>query len=471
MELLNQIQAGQRAHIEGSSLQRMHSGLFRSFIVSMAIAITGCVSTLSISEVPITETENAKTAQPQLDAERFLGADNMQSSSHRVAPQATLQGYMLSYIIETSNEHFVVMGTEQAKTLIREIHATDVLSQRSTAATILNSAKDRTTNLVETPLRLGKTLVSRASEINDVGDAVLFVPDQVGQAMGELLGGVGELAVTGVRVSVGAAGTDCSGLDCVGKAGSDIWSGVNSLAGKHNVSRRLHSEFGTDPETQNESYRRQINRLAYADSYTSTTIKLGAGQAGINYISPAFTGVGYYNNAEFIGQYEDARRQRNAEKKILLSWGADLRSVDGFYQNKAFTKQSRRRFFKALEAIPDKIFSAESLKDAANVQERYKANSLLVTYEYIATLAMNGDVAEYVQDDLGPLIISNDGALIFPLYANYLAWTPQLHSILQSLAKRSDKSAIHVLGFVGADVNQKALPMGVDVVEFQTAGL
>ena len=167
----------------------------------------------------------------------------------------------------------------------------------------------------------------------------------------QLAKGFEEFGVTIIRISKGAASTKCSGYTCVKKAGTDIWSGFNSLAGKHNASRRLHSEFNTDPETNNKVYRKQIDRLAYANAYTGTTIKLGAGQAGIDYLSDAFMGVGYYNNAEFIVSYEDAHRQRNNEKEILKGWGADTNLVNFFYKNKTYTKKYRRRLFKSLDTI------------------------------------------------------------------------------------------------------------------------
>ena len=201
-------------------------------------------------------------AERTFDAAQFLGPDFMQSPYHRVEPRAVADGYMLRYAIETPYEQIIIIGTEQAKLRILEIHATETLRQRSTGGAILGSAKDRTTNLVKTPYRIGKTLVNRAGDISNVEEAVLFVPEQVGQATGSLLNGVGELGVTALRITKGAAGTKCSGFGCVEKAGEDIWSGFNSLVGKHNASRRLHAEFGTDPQTDNKAYRKQIDRLA-----------------------------------------------------------------------------------------------------------------------------------------------------------------------------------------------------------------
>ena len=407
---------------------------------------------------------------PSVDAAQFIGADYMQGPFHRVAPQAISDGYMLRYTIETPYERMVVIGTEQAKNRIHEIQAAETLRQRSTGGAILGSAKNRTTNLVETPYRIGKTLVNRAGEISNVGEAALFVPEQVGQAAGSLLHGVGELGVTALRITKGAAGTKCSGFGCVEKAGEDIWSGVNSLAGKHNASRRLHAEFGTDPQTDYKPYRKQVDRLAYANSYTGTAIKLGAGQAGIDYISPAFTGVGYVNNAEFVGGYKDAHRQKNFEKDSYKAWGADPRAVEDLFKNDAYTKLNRRRLFAALNAIPDKAFAVRLLHDTADSPDRSHTKSHLALYDYIAALAARGEVTAFISNAPRPLISSQDGTLILPIYSDYLEASPHLIDELQNIKSRNPKAALHVLGYAAPSAKQAAKERGVQVVEWPGRG-
>lgn len=434
--------------------------LGRIFI--FAISLMTLSGTLTHAQTPPART---------VSAAQFLSPEYMQSPYHRVEPYAVSDGYLLRYAIQTPRERIVVTGTEQAKIRIHEIHATEMLRQRSTGGAILGSAKDRTTNLVETPYRIGKTIVNRAGDISNVEDAVLFIPEQFGQAAGSLLNGVGELGVTALRVTKGAAGTKCSGFDCVEKAGEDIWSGFNSLAGKHNASRRLHAEFGTDPQTDNKAYRKQIDRLAYANAYTGTTIKLGAGQAGIDVISPAFTGVGYVNNAEFVGGYEDAHRQRNREKDAYRSWGANPQAVDDLFKNKAFTKLNRRRLFKALDAIPDKSFAVRLLHDVADSPNRSHAQSHLALYDFIAALTLRGEIAAYINTAPKPLIASRNGTVILPLYSDYLANTPQLTLALQSLAANNRQSALHVLGYASPEAKQTARRMGVQVIEWPGRGI
>ena len=426
-------------------------------LTSIALGLTALSGAIASAQTP---------PSWKVDAAQFLGTEFMQSPHHRVETLALSDGSMLSYTIETPYQRFVVTGTERAKRLIHEIHATEALRQRSTGSAILGSAKDRTTNLVKTPYRIGKTVVNRAGDIRNVEDAILFIPEQVGGVAGNLLDGIGELGVTALRITKGAAGTKCSGFDCVEKAGEDIWSGVNSLAGKHNAARRLHAQFGTDPQTDNKAYRKQINRLAYANAYTGTTVKLGAGQAGIDVISPAFTGIGYVNNAEFVGGYKDAHRQKNREKDAYKSWGVAPQAIDNMFKSKALTKLDRRRLYKALNVIPDKPFAAQLLHDIANSPSRSQTQSQLALYDFIAALTLRGDIASYVKTTPNPLITTKNGTIILPLYADYLGKTPQLISALHSLAAHNRQSELHILGYASPEAKLTASSMGIRVVEW-----
>lgn len=421
----------------------------------------------SIAFAVITLPAGAQQYVPQtVNAAPYIGAEYMQSPHHRVEPLAVTDGYMLRYTIETPYEKVVITGTEHAKQRIHEIHATEALRRRSTGGEIIGAAKDRTTNLVKTPYRIGKTLVNRAGDISNLEEAVLFVPKQVGQAAGDLIDGIGELGVTALRITKGAADTKCSGFDCVEKAGEDIWSGVNSLAGKHDAARRLHAEFGTDPQTENKAYRKQINRLAYANAYTGTTVKLGTAQAGIDYLSPAFIGVGYINNAEFVGGYQDADRQNNHEKNGYKAWGANLRAIEDLFENDAFTQLNRRRLFTALDAIPNKDFAVRLLHDVADSPNRSHTQSHLALYEYISALAARGEIRGYINDGSRPLISLNDGTLILPIYSDYLQYTPELTTELKKLKQRNGQSALHVLGYASPEVKQGVRQLGIQVVEW-----
>lgn len=456
-------------HTAHACFSRPKASGFKALIIITMMTLAGCASSAPPHALRPPPVASIATTQ-DVDANRFLGAEFMQSSLHSVDPMATVDGPMLRYTLRTADETIRVIGTEQTKTFIREIQATEALRQRTVIGTMAGAAKDRTTNLVSTPYRLSKVLVDRAGDIDGAEGALLFVPQQVGGIVGDLLNGLGELTVTGVRISKGAAGTNCSRIGCVEKARDDIWSGVNSLAGKHNAARRLHSEFGTDPDTQNVAYRREIDRLSYAEAYTSTTIKLGAGQAGIDYLSPAFVAVGYVNNGEFIGQYEDAHRQRNFEKTTLLSWGVAPRKVDGFYQNKAFTKQHRRRLFAALDALPDKAFAVDLFRAAADTRLRYEADRHVAAYSYIAELSKSGKIASYAAATSNsltpqPLIVAHDDTVIWPIYADYLTATPAINAALDYLASRSGSGAVHVLGRVSKEVAQQAYDLGIEVVE------
>jgi hypothetical protein len=420
---------------------------------------TGIVNLIAVTYIfssPSSYSQDLTKYETSQNAINFLGEDFMKSSNHQVNPKATKIGYMLEYEIINNNKSKKILGTKQAKIHIQEIQATEVLRNRSTGLAILDSAKNRTTNLIETPVRVVKNISKLGSKVKNFEDLVMFIPKHSSNTIFQLAKGFGEFGVTIIRISKGAASTKCSGYTCVKKAGTDIWSGFNSLAGKHNASRRLHSEFNTDPETNNKVYRKQIDRLAYANAYTGTTIKLGAGQAGIDYLSDAFMGVGYYNNAEFIVSYEDAHRQRNNEKEILKGWGADTNLVNFFYKNKTYTKKYRRRLFKSLDTITDKKFALKLFSAAAKENNRTIAMSKLRTIEHIAYLTSNRDIVKYEGSSELPFIVEKNGSSTLVIYADHIHWTKKFSSQITAFANIQQLTNVDILGYSSLGFKKEA---------------
>lgn len=397
-------------------------------------------------------------------ASQFLGPDWMHGPYHTVEPLAQLDGQLLTYRIQTPNQLHVVHGTVAARERIREITATETLRTRSTPVTVVESAAGRVLNVVGTPIRVLDNLGTKAKDISSVEEGILFLPKEVVNTSGQLLNGVGELAVTGVRITTGAASTKCSGFNCVEKAGEDIWSGFNSLMGKHNSARRLHSEFGTDPQTANKDYRKQIDRLSYAESYSATAVKIGGANAGVEYLSPGLRYVGWYNNGEFIAGYEDAHRQRNFEKETYRAWGVYPDVVEGLYKNKAFTKLQRRRLFKALDTFNNTEMQERFLMQTAEVSDRESARILLAEAEDLDAQMSRGDISEFYPASQTITYADNSGAKTTLVYYDFLDWSD--HARMKILQDRQQGvSVIRVLGRVSPRFISESQALGLRVLQ------
>lgn len=416
---------------------------------------------LSICIVPVAAQAQSGMLS-SVQAVDFLGPDWMQGPFHTVSAEATRQGNLLVYSIQTPQGEQRVQGTVATRERIREITATETLRQRSTSGTILESAGGRMLNVVGTPVRVVGNLGSKAKDISSVEEGVLFLPKEVVGASGEIINGVGELAVTGHRIVTSAASTKCEGFQCVEKAGEDIWSGFNSLMGKHNSARRLHSEFGTDPQTDNKDLRRQIDRLAYAESYTATTVKLGVSNAGIEYLSPAMAGVGWYNNGEFVGGYEDAHRQRNFEKETYLSWGASPDLVEKLYRSRNFTKIQRRQLFAALQNIEDNAMRLRFLSETGFIEDRVRARILLAQAMDLGALSQNGRVSAYISNADDLLYLDERGHKTALVYADFIDWSESNKKRVASDRAQGVK-ALRVLGRVSSTFVKEAAHFGISV--------
>lgn len=427
----------------------------------------------ALSALPgLAQAQNVVPAQSSVVAAAdFLPASQMHSAYHTVSPRAYSNGYSNTYTITTPYHVYQVEGTDKALATITEIRATEVLRGRSTIGAVANSAVNRTKNLVETPVRIAGVVGNEFGKVKSGEDALFFVPTQIGNVAGIFINGVGELGVTGYRIVKGVGGTRCSGVNCVTKAGKDIWSGLNSLTGKHDVSRRLHNEFGTDKDTDNKAYQRQVDRISYADAYTGTAYKFGLGvnNANIDYFSPLVTGVGYANNVEFLAVYEDADRAQNRDKEALMSWGVSEQTLKAFYSNPNYTKIMRGQVVAALRPLGHPREQARMFAGAAEANTPYNARVYIAAYSYIAGLAQKGMLKSIVPGAPVAIIEGRNGALIMPIVSDYLQLNPESRQPLHMLASVARlhpgraRPEIHMIGTVAPEFAREAQRLGVSV--------
>ena len=442
--------------------------------ITAALIVTGC-QTLPHEHGPSFAPATAQAPQPGYEQAEFISAANflspalMQSALHSVSPQAYNDGYANTYRIETADYTYVVQGTDNAIKRIGEIEATEELKSRSTVGMAALAAGERTFNLVETPFRAAKGVATRVTSVDNPGQALMSIPSGAAEILGTIGHGIGQMGVTAARITTGAAGTKCQGLGgCVSKAGEDIWSGVNSLAGKHAAAQEIHAELGTDPYTENKVLQRQVDRLSYADAYVSTAVKIGYTWSGVNILDPLATGVGYYNNGEFLAQYEDAHKNRNKEKALMTSWGVDADTVNALYKSKIFTHTSRTRLAKALSQIGTPPYRARLIEQAASSKTRFVAESRLSVFEYLAGLEADGRINAYMPDAPSAIGGTPDGTLILPFAADYLRWTPEIAAPLQNFAAQAQgKTEIHVIGQASPMFKKSAQKLGIQVTEIQ----
>lgn len=414
------------------------------------------------------------TAQDILKADAFIPGDMLESPLHRFHPDVSTNGFSNVYTIESPIGLQRIEGTEQAIMRVREIHATEVLRDRSTVGSIANSAKNRTLNLVETPIRILGSVGDEWNEVETAGDAILFVPVQTGNLVGKFAAGIGEMGVTGVRIVRGAAGTKCNGFGCVEKAGKDIWSGLNSLTGKHDVTRKLHAEMGTSSETTYQPLKNQVDRISYADAYTGTAYKFGLGVNGyrINYFSDVVTGTGYANNAEFLASYQDADRIKNENKDRLIEWGVSQQTLDTLYNNPNYSKLRRIRLVTALRQLGNPVEQARFARGAAHADSRYNADAHIAAYEYLAALAQTGRYQGLVEG--APVAIARiaDGRWVMPVISDHLLPSEKSLAPAKMLARASGSQTarpeIHVLGTVSPDYRREMQRLGITVLTVPT---
>lgn len=405
----------------------------------------------------------------RVPAQNFLGPEWMESPIHRVSPQAINNGQINTYVIETYHGVFHINGTDQARAFIREIDAAHVLEHKSTAGMVGSALKSRVVNLVKTPIQVVKSVGNRIDAVDDVEDAILFAPLTALDVGGTIINGAGEMIYTGGRLLKSAGGgSKCQGLgDCLADAGEDVLSGVNSLTGKNNSARKLHARFGTDSETRNLILKREVDRLAYAESYTKTGFKLFAPKTGFSELDSYRQGVGLYNNSSLVADYEDAYRKRDKQEEALLARGLNQDILSLFYKHKIYTKSQRFGLIESLNQLGPYVDLTPFIQDAITAQTVYEAKSYVDKYSYFAWLKENRGIYGFEDSPiraLGPIAVMADGHHLMSIKADLLDRTTQISSIVTYLAQ-FPKSEIHILGQASPELKQSANGKGVRVIE------
>ena len=406
------------------------------------------------------------SAAPQsiVSAQDFLGAQWMESPLHRVLPQARNNGLINSYTIQTHHGTFTIDGTDQARAFIREIKTANALRQRSTVGAVGSALTGRVATLIKTPIDVVEAVGDRIDTVSSVKDAVLLAPRTTIDVGGKLIDGAGEMIYTGNRLLKSGGGTKCRGIgNCISEAGEDVFSGFNSIVGKHNAARRLHAQYGTDSETRNPILKREIDRLAYAQSYTKTGVKVLAPDTGFSELDTYRRGVGFYNNSETLAGYKDAFKPRHQQIERLEARGVHPELIKAFYANDAYTKKERVALIDSLERLRPSINLTPFIEDAVKARTPYEAKSFTQRYNYLSRLHATHGIHDFTGTS-SPIAVTSHGDHILALKADYVNLTPQADMMLTQLSQFRN-AQIHILGHSSPDFKHRAQSRGIRVVE------
>ncbi len=412
-------------------------------------------------------------APGMVDIHDFIPSDMIQTPLYTIDQYAYNDGEMNTYRVVTEDHAFIVEGTSQLVNLIVEIEAINKLRDIKTVDTMAKGAAERAINLIQTPAGAVGGLLRRFSQEETLEGQLMTVPDSLSEVSANVTEGAIQLTNTGKRIATSAAGTSCAGFEaCVSKGADDIWSGFNSLMGKHNAARELHAVMGTDFYTDNKVLRREIDRLAYADAYTSTIVKAGFTWSGIPILDPLATGVGYYNNVEFLAAYQDASVERNREKEAMRSWGVAPQIVETLYDNPSYTHSRRKLLFNSLSNLATPQYRIQMVERAAEATSKREADQIIRVYAHLHKLQSDGQIKAYVKGLHAAIVLDHQDHLILPIAADFLRYTKTSDArlrVYQKLANsdpRYQGADIHILGHASQAYMAAAKALDINVSEY-----
>ena len=365
------------------------------------------------------------------------------------------------YKVTYGDHIYVSQGTLETQELIKEVKATSALKQTKSMNVAANSVKERTTQLVTTPYEVGSSIYNRYDRAENLGEALLIAPKGALVMTSKLLTGAKELGVTGRRLTENASHTSCGLFECFKKLGEDIWYAVNLLTGKHGDAKVLHSQQNTNPETQNPLLKREVNRISYISSLTSSGYKFGLGAIGIPVISDTSTVIGYYRNAEFLSGYEDARKLETSHKRKLRSLQIEDRTISRLYGNEAFTRPNRNAVVGALLDLEQGAALGSMIANLSKIENRYEAQRWAAQYAYAQEIDQRDDILQLQPISNGLAVKTRSGQTYYLLAGDYIRWTEDLSVTLNKLKSEQAWLQVHFLGQTSETARYHADRLGI----------
>lgn len=441
-----------------------------------SLLLIGCASIPS-DDARIFQQTQIEADSAQFETARFLATSEfiapnlLESALYTVDPRTYNDGETNTYKVETPDHVYVVKGTAEAINLFREIEVIDLLRQQSMIGTAKDAVAARLANFVNTPARAVDAVARHANRVESAKDAMFFLPSGAAAIASNLVDGISEVGVTGLRLTENAANTDCEIYQCAKDVSEDAWYAVNSVLGKHTDVKNLHLKHGTDPESDNEVLRRAVDRLTYTEAYSGTAFKFALGAASLPVVAQTATGIGYYNNAEYLSRYQDALALETRDKKRLATWGAKAGVIENFYGNDAFTRPMRSALVASLSLGAFEDVRVDLIDLASQVSDRDDAGNILKEYAYMGRL----DVAEGARVSLingsFPRVTTQAGTIIIPLAADYAMWTVKASSLVKEINANITSSSnlhavqIHLIGQSSPRFKLESRKLGTEVVD------
>ena len=368
----------------------------------------------------------------EIEAASFVPQALMQGKNHQVAPQASNDGFVNHYKLETEWGEVDAVSDYQLRARIQEANALKALDEMSRAGVF------------------GDALVNGAlAPVNMVVDLVTAPVDTVSGAVE----GVGKW-FGNIAKSVGSEDPHQEGA-------------LSSAAGWAGTKRAFAVELGVDPYTDWEPLQQglaSVGRAAFAGGITASAA-VGAATEGTAIATPV-TVLKISDTGRKMLIDNPPERLADLHRTDLAALGVPDDVIEPFLQNYNYSPMEKLQLVEALKRMDGAGGLDIYVAHATSAPDKMVARYMQQRAEMMANF--HGQVAplSIVRTSETPLQRTGDGRIVglFPL--DYVSWTPDLATIMNAMTPEIDQldgvssKEMWIEGQVSPDARQAMESMG-----------
>ncbi len=385
-----------------SNLRSSGTGRIVSIILYSTLAASASVQSDTYEALPVLRTSE------------LLPSQWLESSIHRVDPEARLEEGLHVFVLRSVYGTEEVHGSALLRKRVREVHATASLAEKGIGGAAVEGLVDEATG----------TIKNLGSAVKNPVRTVLNIPKGIGS------------------VVKGASG---SMKNQVKDKGAYSGGPVRDWFDVSEQKLQLASELGVDPYTDFQPLQDQFKRLAG----TSTISGLG-----IRLIVPGDGIIGAAAKGEATRQLNDVyltppSQLLKENRSLLEGAGVSAESAGRFFASREWSPAEQSLLVREIAAFGRPAGAEVFLAAAGSVADRSEAFHFLRSSELLLLLHRQGTAIRALTSFHNfPAAITADQRLVLPLALDHLFWTEnadRLSAMLVAEAQRSGGSGVDLL--------------------------
>jgi hypothetical protein len=344
---------------------------------------------------------------PTLGAADVAPPELLSGPHYKVAPKATIEGYLAKFDVESDLGTFPALGTELLRIRISEIPAIASLSEVSQSGAF----KDALAKSAAVPVDFAKNLATDPQR----------TVTNVAKGVGQLFGSAGRAVRQGAEYVGDKAADAKSDKSSAGNGSKPTFT--DDPLGYNKAKRDWARKLSIDPYSTNPVLQEKLAAAAQATFAGNFSVGIAVGAV----VGPLQYAVDFDKSTrDAVWDLSPGDLEARNEAK-LAAMGITGRTVRDFFRTPSFTPTLATALVSALDKLGDAhgraAVIAATPSIASEVQARFVVNALRMLSAYdkrgdrIVEIRMSGRV---------PVGVTKNGVVVVPAALDYVPWTQEV---------------------------------------------